>query len=159
MQEPVFVDWRNQHRLHGGSFHFAEDVFLGSSSDRTKWITTLTSKRRYAESDWRRVTAIGILQMARQLLQYRGSILMALIAMRTEPVRIFRMRSLECPLRALITGQAEHAHEEEVAQWMREKCRLNALDEETQCRQLHRELDMLSTEVVLAPTPSCSHAL
>jgi len=69
------------------------------------------------------------------------------------------VRRLECPLRALITGQAEHAHEEEVAQRMREKCRLNARDEETQRRQLHRELDMLSTEVVLAPTSSCSCAL
>jgi len=159
MPEPVFADWRDQHRLHSGSVHFTEDVFIGRSKDWTEWMTTLTSEHRYAESDWRRVTAIGILQMARQLLLYRGSILMALIALRTEPVRIFRMRSLECPLRALITGQAKHAHEEEVTHRMGEKCRMNAIDEETQRRQLHRELDMLSTEVGLAPTSSCSCAL
>jgi len=158
MPEPVFVDWRDQHRLHGGSVHFTEDVFIGRSKDQWK-TPTLTSKHRYAERGRRRVAAIRIFQMARQLLLQRGSIPMALVAVRTEPVRVFRVRRLECPLRALITRQAEHAHEEEVAQRMREKCRLNALDEETQRRQLHRELDMLSTEVVLAPTPSCFRAL
>jgi len=53
MLEPVFVDWRDQHRLHGGSVHFTEDVFIGRSKDQWK-TPTLTSEHRYAERDSRR---------------------------------------------------------------------------------------------------------